>query len=383
MIKKSKLTGIILFLSSCISVYEPVGLEDMSGILVVDGMILDTGTTIQLSRTVILKKTAFSTKFDNVNNATIHVIDEENNVVAFAEQQYIDGKINPGVYAVNHTISFAPGMKYALDIRLEGKHYRSAFVSPVHTPEIEEVSWQLNDDKSIDIFVSTHDPTNQINHFRWAFHEAWEIRSKIFWTYRFDPDTRTVVEQSFSGDNRWYCWASDYSKSLLLASSAKYNSAVIKNHKIHGFRPGTSRYSYLYSILVKQYGLDNEAYLYFENLQRNMDESGSLFAPQPSEIIGNMQCISNPEETVIGYIFASTVSTYRLYIPMAQQYLNDFEDQMDCFLDVRLNPPRNPEQAYQWGLGMMQGGYVHIPCVECTFRGGTKTKPDYWPNDHQ
>ena len=368
-----------LSLISCIAVFEPpADMKDMAGLLVVDGVILEEGTRITISRTVKLDEKNISEffMFENVNNAQIHIIDENLTIIAVASQIY-----NWGPYVVNERFSFVPDMKYALDIKTtDNKHYRSAFVTPLHTPEIDTVSYQINSDSSIDIFVSTHDPANQTNCFMWDFDEVWEYRSRFFESYRYDPNTeRFSIPQILNGENRYYCWTSDYSKTLLVASSEKYTDAVIRNNKIHSLQPGTTRYSYLYSILVRQYGLDKETYLYFENAQKNLDEGGSLFAPQPSEIPGNIQCLSDPEETVIGFIFASKATTYRTYIPMAQLSLDRFEEYIDCFT---MEAP-DDRTAFSMGLGLSNNQYVSLRCLDCTLRGGTKSKPDYWPNDHQ
>jgi len=383
-------TALTCLLSSCVTPFSPVDLKDRAGILVVEGMILEEGTIVRLSRTVKIDEDISMATFEDVNDAFIQVIDEENKVIAVAEKQIIDGKISPGVYVVNHAISFTPQMKYALDMLINGKQYRSAFVTPVQTPEIDEVNWRLNDDDSFDFFVSTHDPEKQTNYFRWEFDEVWEIRSKYFEPFKYNPDSKKFdIPQSILGENTFYCWDSVFSKSayskssLLVASSVKNTNGVIKNHKIHNIQPGTSRYSYLYSILVRQYGLEQEAYLYFENLIKNRDESGSVFAPQPSEKTGNIQCLSDPKETVIGYIFASEVKSYRSYIQMYQLQLTHLEDQQDCIWRFSYRPP-NEEQAFAYGLTIVNDNeYVKIECANCTYRGGTKNKPDYWPNDHQ
>jgi hypothetical protein len=368
-------------LSGCISAFEaPEDMKDMSGVLVVEGVILEEGTKITLSRTVALSE-EFSDfyLFDNVNNAIIHVIDEGNNIVAVAAQEY-----NWGSYIVNENFSFVPGMKYALDIRIGDKHYQSAFSAPESTPEIDSVSWKLNDDKSIEIMVSTHTPNNETLYCLWSFEENWEIRSHYFAPLKYDPILQILIPQSLTGDNIFYCWAKGYSQSLLLASTEKYREAVIKDHKIHQLQPGNSRYSYLYSILVRQYQVNREASLYFENLQRNIDESGSLFAPQPSEMTGNIRCLSDPNEYVIGYVFASKQATSRLLIPMAELSLNNFDD-TNLFLCSDIKSFISPMDAYYQGYRIISenGDYAFLTCVDCTSRGGTKTKPDFWPNDHQ
>jgi hypothetical protein len=376
---RKNITYIVLLylLPGCISAYEASEVEDMSGLLVVEGVILEEGTKITLSRTVRLDETlSQSYLFDKVNNATIHIIDEANNVIAVAEQ---DGW---GEYIVKERFSFVAGMKYALDIDVFWGHYQSAFVEPVETPAIDEVNWKLNDDNSIDILVSTHNPVNETLYCLWDFEEAWEIRSRYFADRRYDP-ANGIIQQSLSDNsNRYYCWASDYSKSLLMASSEKNREATIKDHRIITLQPGNSRYSYLYSINVRQFRLSKEAYQYFNHLQRNIDESGSLFAPQPSEVKGNIQCLSHPDETVIGYIFASKAVTSRLFIPMAEQNLTNFEGLGFC--DEKSF--ETPQIAYGQGYGISGGNnYVTLRCVDCMQRTAmaTKTKPGFWPNEHQ
>jgi len=239
------LIGIILFPVSCIESYEPAGVQDTAGILVVEGMILEKGTTIKLSRTIRLDSTLQrASNYNAVHNALVQVIDETKNVIAIAEQQIVNGKINPGVYAVNGEIIFNPGTKYALDIQVENRNYQSAFVSPVHTPEVDDVTWKQNDDNSIDIMVSTHDPENKTNYFRWVFKEDWEYRSNYFGRYVYIPNTGEIIEQSMFGpNNRYYCWDSDVSKKILLASSDKHTESIIKNKKIHSFQPNNTRFS--------------------------------------------------------------------------------------------------------------------------------------------
>ena len=366
-------------LSGCISAFEHAGIKELEvSILVVEGIILEEGTTIYLS--VPNKINDRRNHFAGVSDAVIHIIDEGYNIVAVARESV------PGTYIADEKFIFTPEMKYALDIRIDNKHYQSAFVAPVNTPAIDEVSWTLNEDKSIDIMVSTHDFGNETLYCLWSFKEDWEIRSPYSTHLRYEPDSDKLIPQSLLGDNRYYCWASDSSRSLLLASTDKLEYATIKNQKIHRLEPPDSRYSYLYSIEVSQYNLNREAAFYYDNLRRNRDEVGGLFAPQPSEKPGNIRCLSDADEIVIGYIAVSKKATTRIFIPMAELYLNYLEDQpFNC--ENSIDFPQGPKYAYNssFGFGFYNDPYAYksLPCVDCTRRGGTKTKPDFWPNDHQ
>ena len=295
------LIGILLSPISCVMPFEPSGVKDTAGILVVEGMILETGTTIKLGRTVELygtPKKESASGLAAVNNARVHVIDDKNHTVAVAILQNIDGS-KSSIYVVQDTITFIPGTKYALSIQIGEKQYQSAFVAPVRTPEIDEINWRYNEGESMDIMVSTHDPDNETKYYRWEFEEDWEIRSKHFSTLRYELGTGKIIEQNlFSSNNRYYCWASDKSKSILLGATARLTETTIKNKIIHNFPVRSSRFSYLYSILVKQYGLDKNTYTYFENLQKNIEQNGSIFAPQPTELRGNIKCISHDERNI-------------------------------------------------------------------------------------
>jgi hypothetical protein len=376
---------LIYILSSCISAFEGVGVKEMSGILVVEGIILEENTKIFLSRTVKINEDISLADLTDVTNASIHIIDEGYNVIAVAEES------EPGTYLVNERFSFVPDMKYALDIKLNNRHYQSAFVTPLSTPEIDTLSYKINNDNSIDIMVSTHDSGNKTLYCLWDFEEVWEIRSPYRPYYRYDPITDALVVQNPTGDNIYYCWASTYSYSLLLATTDKFENATIKDYRIHTLKPGNSRYSYLYSINVSQYSVNKEASVYFNNLQRNIDESGSLFAPQPSEMTGNIRCLSDPAETIIGYIVASKKTTSRLFIPMAELQLDHLEDRSISCNHITTEFI-NPNRAYYNGYGYIgvneygQSQYAPLRCVDCTkreFGNPQKNKPGYWPNDHQ
>jgi len=373
----------MLFPTGCIMPFEPVGMSETGGILVVEGMIMESGTTIKLSRTISLYNNS-SASFPGVPGARIKVIDDENNVIAVTELQMIDGKT---IYSVPGEITFIPGTKYAIDIQIEEKHYQSAFISPVRTPEIDEITWRKNVNGSMDIMVSTHAPDSQTEYYRWAFEEDWEIKSAAFSSLWYDIATGAIIEHNlFTSNNKYYCWASNKSKSIILGTSDRLMETTIKNKVIHNFPDNNTRFSYLYSILVRQYGIDKDAFMYFDNLQKNIETSGSLFAPVLTEIRGNITCLSDADEPVIGYIVATNEVATRIFINMEDI---EGEDQYGC--GNTRNFTRD-QFANMFALGYniefynsTAGYYVcqRVRCLDCMMRGGTKNKPDFWPNDHQ
>lgn len=389
---KSSLLALILGLSiGCITPYEPEGMEQSNNLLVVEGSIIAPyGTRIKLSRTMPLthvddRLSSYYPDEDNSEKATVTIITDDGQTVATA-QPVSDANL----YEVKDSIAFLSGKKYAVHIRLSNKEYQSAFVEPQITPEIDNMSYQYKELQQVDIRISTHDDRpNSSKYFRWKYEEDWEIRSQYFGSVHWENDILTDIRLD-SPQNRYYCWKKDKSINFLLGQSTQAQSNRIKDHILITIPRYDSRLSYLYSVLVRQYALDKEAFDYFQNLQKNIDETGSLFAPQPTEMKGNITCLTHSEETVIGYINASTETTYRFYIEAYK--MHGMEDDYYC---------KEPEafgegqlrMAYSRGLAIRNRKYsenggvfyecLNKRCIDCTTRGGTKNKPNFWPNDHQ
>lgn len=388
---KASLLGLILGLGiGCITPYEPEGMEQSSNLLVVEGSVIAPyGTQIKLSRTVPLTQSDHSSS-DNLDKgisekATITVITDDGQTVASAEPV-----IGANLYEVKDSIAFLPGKKYAIHIRLDNKEYQSAFVEPQITPEIDEMSYQYKELQQVDIRISTHDDRpNSSKYFRWKYEEDWEIRSQHFGNVHWEDDVLTNIRLD-SPQNRYYCWKKDKSINFLLGQSTQAQNNQIKDHNLITIPRYDSRLSYLYSVLVRQYALDKDAFEYFQNLQKNIDETGSLFAPQPIEMKGNITCLTHPEETVIGYINASTETTYRYYIEAYK--MPGMEDDYNCrekelFFEDQLRIAYSKGLAIKNRIYTEGGGILYEclnkRCIDCTTRGGTKNKPDFWPNDHQ
>jgi hypothetical protein len=76
--------------------------------------------------------------------------------------------------------------------------------------------------------------------------------------------------------------------------------------------------SVLYSIFVRQYALTEDGYNFLSLMQSNTESLGTIFDPQPSQLKGNIQCLTNPNEPVVGYVSAGTVQQQRIFISRNQ-----------------------------------------------------------------
>lgn len=126
-------------------------------------------------------------------------------------------------------------------------------------------------------------------------------------------------------------------------------------------------------------------------LKKNTEQLGSIFDAQPSEISGNLHCISNPDEQVIGFVGCTTETEKRIFIdrstqlPQSQVIFSGYED---CIIDTVANDPIKLASVFQGGSYIPVGcappfcaGFLYSTsdCVDCRLKGGSVIKPPYWP----
>ena len=135
--------------------------------------------------------------------------------------------------------------------------------------------------------------------------------------------------------------------------------------------------------------MDENAYRYWQNIRENTEGQGSIFSPTPSQMAGNVHCISDPSVPVIGYIGAagqaiadmyydnSVESFYKSPIPTPFEIVEIGKDDFQRYYRLGyapLNILPGDSPTFQWAPRR---------CVDCRLSGGTKNKPAGWPNDHR
>ncbi|HEX8377054.1 MAG TPA: DUF4249 family protein [Pedobacter sp.] len=67
---------------------------------------------------------------------------------------------------------------------------------------------------------------------------------------------------------------------------------------------------------VKQYGITKEGFNFLAKMKENTEQVGGIFDPQPTELKGNIFCMTNPCEKVIGFMHAGRISEKRIFIKL-------------------------------------------------------------------
>jgi hypothetical protein len=137
---------------------------------------------------------------------------------------------------------------------------------------------------------------------------------------------------------------------------------------------------------VRQYPLDQQAYTYWLNVQKNSQSLGGLFDPQPGQVPGNIHGVTNPRDPVVGYISACSITDKRIFISNVQVPGWNSHTSMDC--PLKYNFPADPLNVVVWNypdtawqLYYYSGGTMIITyksCLDCRYQGGTLVKPAFW-----
>ena len=372
---------VLLFTAGCKQEYKPPAIDQDLGLLVIDGFLNNSPDTtiLRLTRTAKLQNGLSNT---GELNATITINDANGNPLYFFQQ--LDDKGNYFLPGMN----LGAGIKYSLAINTaNGKLYQSDEIEPKATPPIDSVSWERNNN-GLQVFVNTHDPARNTEYYRWEYTETWEYLSNFYSSLKYEDNT--MLFRNFPADQVLQCWTTRQSTNLMLASSAKLSKDIIYRNPIQQISLNSIELNVLYSINVRQYALSKDAFDYLINLKKLTEQRGTIFDAQPTELPGNIHCVSDPSEAVIGYVMASTMQSQRIFIrnrdvmPWRFNYICDDhrvfsvdQDTLDFYFGTGYFYVPIEEVRIMGVLVGYDGGAAE--CVDCRRRGGTSIKPAFWP----
>jgi len=381
------LFAIVIFPTACKIDYRPPVESPKTGYLVVEGFINcgDAPTKITLSRTTSIYNDSIT---DNKEHDALVSIEGSNN------ESYPLYESTGGVYT-SQFLHLDNTEKYRLKIKTQyGKEYASDFSAYRTTPGIDSLSW-LRDANGVKIYVNTHDDEHQPGYYFWKYEETWEIHSAFYsqLVYVYVPGSLDPVGVGYrnadhSADLSLYtCWPHVTSSNVNIGSSEKLSRDQIF-FPIMSIESQSAKLSVLYSIKVFQYSVSKEQYDYLRILKTNSEDIGSITGPLPSQLTGNIHCLTNPSETVLGFVeMAQEKQSNRLFIsndevpgwnydPHCVEFSvdNDVENlkgKADLF----------PTLVHEIiGLGAIKSFYATRDrgCMDCTIYG-SNVKPDFWP----
>ena len=361
--------AILLLLGSCISQFVPQTTEDKD-LLVVEGLITDQqgANTIKLSRSLPLGVKSVAKP---VKGSTVTITDDLGNTFSLKETV-------PGTYVTDATkFQGKIGQIYTLHISTNAASNNASYqsypmemkpVPPIDSLYYEKVAFELKSDgtaskEGCQIFLNSHDPTNQCKYYRWEYSETWEIRIPYYVPNRI-------------------CWVTNNSDVINIKNLSSLQEDRVTKYPINLISYITDRLATKYSILVNQYSLNEDEYLYWEKLRNVSQQVGGLYDIIPAAIPSNVYSLTDPNEKVLGYFSVSSNSSKRIFIKdrfagIMTPYTNEA-----CIADTVFG--RTPVPASAWVIISNQIPLYNVftytqGCADCTVRG-TKIEPSYWEN---
>jgi hypothetical protein len=363
----------VTFCCGCKQRFDPPPSAVNPILLVVEGNLNASkdSTIIRLTKT---QKLGDSASIKPELNATLTVEGKDNNIRPLSSRG--------NGYYVSPDLNLEINKEYRLRIRTAtGKVYLSDFVKAKPTPPIDSIGWYRSNE-GVRLYVNTKDLSGNTRYYRWEYNETWEIHS--LYGPNVIYENGRIRDRVFPQEDVRVCWKNYVSTRIIMANTNRLQQDVVHQQPLLLIPFKDEKLLVRYSILVKQYAMDQEAYTFYELLRNNTENIGSIFSPQPSVITGNLHCLSNPDEPVIGYITAVSSSTKRIFIsaveasPWPYFYyceetrVKNNRDSINYAIATGLIP-----SIY---LGSPPDEYIFSrpPCVDCTTRGGSTQKPSFW-----
>jgi hypothetical protein len=386
--------SLILFFSGCIGPFEP-NIKGENGLLVVDGSLIKGQETqvIMISKTTPIAQPEYLP----VENCNVKVMDSSGNELVFSEEL-------PGKYVANIDDVW---LNYDSQYRLifttsSGEVYESNYQELLETDPVDTL-YGIRENRyssvtgtesvnGIQFYVDLDAPENASRFYRWVLEETWEnfLEEDIWGVY----DGQTI-KRFFPSDSLQHCWKSKDITGLYSASTVNLSRNRIKKVPLHFVESNSQKLSYKYCATIRQYALSADAYDYWYEKERELNESGNIYAIQPSQPRSNIHNTNNPDEPVMGFFWVSSCAVKHVFIkslnpsPMivtcnaigAYCESEDFNDvtnvlysTLKSFSDKLTEPPLYINSKYHSQYHI----YLTRQCLDCRVLGGDARKPDFW-----
>ena len=368
------IVGITLIFQSCIYEFTPKT-GDLGNLLVIYGMVTNENGPHEIT---ILKTKKINSKVNEpVKGANVSISDDKGDIVPLTEDSV-------GKYHTPETFAGQIGAKYKLYIELqEGKKYESDYVELLDVPDISELEADTMtkpatgtnaESSGYQFYISTKPGTSEQKYYKWDVFEDWEYRLPYRTSAYWDGQVLTQIDPPIP----YKCYKHTQFNDIYISNTINFQTNYITHYPLN-FTPNSMKFQLKYGIYVRQYALSEFSYNYWYSAMEN-NQPDPLYSKIPFQLIGNIKCISNPNETVFGIFEASAVKSKGItaYLPTLEG--SDYSCHNDIVLagifpqDLMGLPPG-------W-IADAGGNLVLLTnerCVFCKFNGlGTGIRPDYF-----
>lgn len=388
----SKNTLIILFilpaLNACIEPFTPE-INEYQNMLVINGKI-----TNQEGYQYV--EVSHASSFNNPvrfqeSGCDVKVYDDKGNIFQYNES-------SPGYYrCLIDTEYLSENTRYKLVVvTKDNVTYESGFDQMLPCADIDTVYYEVSEIPAdnyllspypgIQFYVDTKEAEGGVSNYRWELEETYEYHSRYNEGDWYDGEIHFTYPDDYA-DSLVVCWRGGKLKGIYTMSTRNYATNKITRGLLNFVDNQTDRLSVKYSLLVKQFSLSDSAYDYWSNMKQLTQETGGLYETQPIRLTGNIRNRDNPDETVLGYFWASSFKQKRVFYKRnfefsiveppcelfnftpseLEEYLKAFDESEYPIYLINLTETMDGP----WDTADQR-------CFNCRLRNGTTTKPEFW-----
>ncbi|PWB21611.1 DUF4249 domain-containing protein [Flavobacterium sp. HTF] len=309
---KHKIINIILvvllalFLNGCTEAY-PLLSNTYEEIIVVEA----TLTNELKNQEIKISKTS---KFEDEGiqletGAKVVVKDDTNNEYQFTE--------NAGSYKSVTAFQALPERQYTLEITTkDGKVYRSipqilTSINPIQSI-VPSLTTNKDNETGVQINVNSYDAGRTSKYYRYEYEETYKIIAPRWSTLKIIATGEQSVQLIANNVNTRTCYSTKNSTEILLTNTNDKTEDRV-SFPVRFIEENNYVIGHRYSILVRQYIENLEAYTFHKTLKDLSGSSGILSPKQPGFLSGNIKCISDPGTKVLGFFEVASVSEQRIF----------------------------------------------------------------------
>ncbi|RYJ52742.1 DUF4249 domain-containing protein [Flavobacterium petrolei] len=325
------------------------------------------------------------------SGAIVIIEDDLGNTFPFEEKD--------DIYISKNPFKAESNREYTLKIETnEGKVFKSSSQKLTTENKILDIIPKLvttkDNERGIQITVNNYDSTNSSKYYRYEYEETYKIVAPVWRQQKLVVTGQQEVALIPNSLETRICYKTQKSNDIILASTTNLQEDKV-NLDIRFISDNDYIISHRYSIIVKQYVLSLESYSFRRTL-KDLSTSSSIFSPkQPGFLNGNIKCISNTNEKVIGFFEVSSFSSKRIFFnhedlfpnePKPPYFTNcDEQEYKFCFGysvpvcegPLLISKIKGNTIAYSSNLSNSFYSVVPIECGDCT-SFSSNLIPSFW-----
>lgn len=348
---------------------------------------------IKISRTYRLEDKETSIE----SGAQVYITDNLGNQYNFEE---LDNE-----YVSSQEFQATKNNNYKLTIiTKEGKTYQSSTEKLTTENQIQDIDKKVvtqNGQTGVQLNIKSFDPANSSKYYRYEYEETYKIIAPLWRPYKAivvpgdvgsSHDEIAIIQ--LDDTERKTCFSTYKSNDIIQHNTIDLNEDRV-DFEIRFISSDNPIIAHRYSILVKQYVQNINAYTFYNILKKLSDSESILSQNQPGFFSGNIKCIDNPKEKVIGFFDVSAVSSKRIFFNYQdifpnQEVSNYFVDCTArkfkfCFIStdpeckgaILLSNISSNTLLYITEENQLYYYMALPPCIDCT-SFSSNIKPSFW-----